>query len=281
MRVGFIGATGRVGKIACRALVETADLELVGAVASPASKGIPLTDVAPGASPDVRLSDNVEDLVGVGAEVVIDFSVGSVTLAAAELLLPQGVHLVSGTTGLADGDLARLADLAQSAPGNAIWAANFALGAVLAGHFAAVAAHYFAAAEVVEMHHAAKLDAPSGTAIQTALAIAQARIEGASRASAVASEAPTDWEGCHREVVPGARGGSVEGVRVHAVRLPGLLAHQEVLFGGDGEVLTIRHDALDRAAFIPGVVRAVRSVSEYPGLTIGLETLLGLVLPTR
>jgi 4-hydroxy-tetrahydrodipicolinate reductase len=157
-------------------------------------------------------------------------------------------------------DLANLAGKADH--GNAVWAPNFALGAVLAMHFAAVAGRFYPAAEVIELHHQGKADAPSGTALRTARAIAAGR----------KPEGPAPG----RESVPGVRGGEVEGVRVHSVRLPGLVAHQEVIFGGQGEVLTVRHDSLDRSSFMPGVLLAVQAVGARPGLTVGLEPLLGL-----
>jgi 4-hydroxy-tetrahydrodipicolinate reductase len=157
-------------------------------------------------------------------------------------------------------DLANLAGKADH--GNAVWAPNFALGAVLAMHFAAVAGRFYPAAEVIELHHQGKADAPSGTALRTARAIAAARKPQSQKSG--------------NESVPGVRGGEVDGVRVHSVRLPGLVAHQEVIFGGQGEVLTLRHDSLDRSSFMPGVLLAVQAVTSRPGLTVGLEPLLGL-----
>jgi 4-hydroxy-tetrahydrodipicolinate reductase len=158
-------------------------------------------------------------------------------------------------------DLANLAGKAEH--GNVVWAPNFALGAVLAMHFAAVAGRFYPSAEVIELHHQGKADAPSGTALRTARAIAAAR-----------QQPPVPGVG--QESVGGVRGGEVDGVRVHSVRLPGLVAHQEVIFGGQGEVLTLRHDSLDRSSFMPGVLLAVREVGTRPGLTVGLEPLLGL-----
>ena len=243
MRVGVLGATGRMGRATCQAVQEAADLELVAAVARAAGVG---------------------ELLGAGAEVVVDFSRPEATAAAGRALLSEGVHLVSGTTGLADEVMDELANLAGKADhGNLVWAPNFALGAVLAMHFAAVAGRFYPAAEVIELHHQGKADAPSGTALRTARAIAAAR------------EQPTGPAG-GQESVPGVRGGEVDGVRVHSVRLPGLVAHQEVIFGGQGEVLTLRHDSLDRSSFMPGVLLAVRAVADRPGVTVGLEPLLGL-----
>jgi 4-hydroxy-tetrahydrodipicolinate reductase len=243
VRVGVLGATGRMGRATCQAVREAADLELVAAVAR---------------------ATGVGELLGAGAEVVVDFSRPEATAAAGRALLAEGVHLVSGTTGLADEVMDELASLAGKADhGNLVWAPNFALGAVLAMHFAAVAGRFYPAAEVIELHHQGKADAPSGTALRTARAIAAARDR---------SDAPAGSES-----VAGVRGGEVDGVRVHSVRLPGLVAHQEVIFGGQGEVLTLRHDSLDRSSFMPGVLLAVRAVADRPGVTVGLEPLLGLV----
>jgi 4-hydroxy-tetrahydrodipicolinate reductase len=247
VRVGVLGATGRMGRATCQAVQEAADLELVAAVAR---------------------ATGVGELLGAGAEVVVDFSRPEATAAAGQALLAEGVHLVSGTTGLADEVMNELANLAGKADhGNLVWAPNFALGAVLAMHFAAVAGRLYPAAEVFELHHHGKADAPSGTALRTARAIAAARDRGVDRG---------DVPGGGSESVAGVRGGDVDGVRVHSVRLPGLVAHQEVIFGGQGEVLTVRHDSLDRSSFMPGVLLAVRAVADRPGVTVGLEPLLGL-----
>jgi 4-hydroxy-tetrahydrodipicolinate reductase len=265
VRVGVLGATGRMGRATCRAVLAAADLELAAAVARTTKVGHELREVLPEAPGDLPIGEDLSDLVGSEVEVVVDFSAPAATMAAARALLPDGIHLVSGTTGLPAGALDELAGLAgREEGGNLVWAPNFALGAVLAMHFAAIAARHFPAAEVIELHHAGKADAPSGTALRTARAIAAARREPAAR------PAP------ERESVAGVRGGEVDGVRVHAVRLPGLVAHQEVVFGGEGEILTIRHDSLDRASFMPGVLLAVREVPTRHGLTVGLEPLLGL-----
>ena len=266
MRVGVLGATGRMGQAVCRALLATDDLELVAAVARSTGVGHDLRELVPEAPADLLVGESLSDLVAAEAEVVVDFSRPEATVAAIDGLLPDGVHLVSGTTGLPTAALDQLAALAGKADhGNAIWAPNFALGAVLATHFATIAARWYPAAEVIELHHQGKVDAPSGTAIRTANAIAAAR-GGAESAGVPAA----------KESVAEVRGGEVGGVRVHSVRLPGLVAHQEVLFGGQGEVLTVRHDSLDRSSFMPGVLLAVREVTTRTGLTVGLEPLLGL-----
>ncbi|HYN16516.1 MAG TPA: 4-hydroxy-tetrahydrodipicolinate reductase, partial [Actinomycetes bacterium] len=225
--------------------------------------GQPLRDLVPDAPEELLVSESLSDLLAAEAEVVVDFSRPEATAAAVEGLLPEGVHLVSGTTGLPTPLIDDLAALAgKTDHGNVVWAPNFALGAVLAMHFAAVAGRFYPAAEVIELHHQGKADAPSGTALRTAKAIATAR--------------KREPGGPTGESVPGVRGGEVEGVRVHSVRLPGLVAHQEVIFGGQGEVLTLRHDSLDRSSFMPGVLLAVQAVATRPGLTVGLEPLLGL-----
>jgi 4-hydroxy-tetrahydrodipicolinate reductase len=264
VRVGVLGATGRMGRATCRAVLDAPDLELAAAVGRDTGVGRPLHELVPGAPAELVVGEGLSELLAAGVEVVVDFSRPEATAAAVDGLLADGVHLVSGTTGLPPELLDDLANLAGKADnGNAVWAPNFALGAVLAMHFAAVAGRFYPAAEVIELHHQGKADAPSGTALRTARAIAAAREQ---------REEP----GAGGESVPGARGGEVDGVRVHSVRLPGLVAHQEVIFGGQGEVLTLRHDSLDRSSFMPGVLLAVQAVATRPGLTVGLEPLLGL-----
>jgi 4-hydroxy-tetrahydrodipicolinate reductase len=263
VRVGVLGATGRMGQFVCAAVLGAPDLELAAAVAGASGAGRPLGDLVPGAPEELLVGEDLSDFLAAEAEVVVDFSRPEATAAAVEGLLPEGVHLVSGTTGLPGEVMDDLANLAGKADhGNVVWAPNFALGAVLAMHFAAVAGRFYPAAEVIELHHQGKADAPSGTALRTARAIAAAR----DRTTAPGGS----------ESVAGVRGGEVEGVRVHSVRLPGLVAHQEVIFGGQGEVLTVRHDSLDRSSFMPGVLLAVQAVATRPGLTVGLEPLLGL-----
>jgi 4-hydroxy-tetrahydrodipicolinate reductase len=264
VRVGVLGATGRMGRATCEAVLAVPDLELAAVVGRATGVGRPLRDLVPGAPEGMAVGEHLSDLLAAEAEVVVDFSRPEATAAAVEGLLSEGVHLVSGTTGLPAEVMDDLANLAGKADhGNAVWAPNFALGAVLAMHFAAVAGRFYPAAEVIELHHQGKADAPSGTALRTARAIAAVREQ-------------VDGSVPGRELVAGVRGGEVDGVRVHSVRLPGLVAHQEVIFGGQGEVLTLRHDSLDRSSFMPGVLLAVREVAIRPGLTVGLEPLLGL-----
>jgi 4-hydroxy-tetrahydrodipicolinate reductase len=267
VRIGVLGATGRMGRATCRAVLATDDLELVAAVARSSGVGRELRDLVPEAPAGLLVAESLSELLAAEAEVVVDFSRPEATTAAVEGLLPEGVHLVSGTTGLPAAVQDELAALAGKADhGNAVWAPNFALGAVLTMHFATIAARWIPAAEVIELHHQGKADAPSGTAIRTARAIAEARRQAG----------PSGGPPAGTQSVEGVRGGEVDGVRVHSVRLPGLVAHQEVLFGGQGEVLILRHDSLDRSSFMPGVLLAVREVATRTGLTVGLEPLLGL-----
>jgi 4-hydroxy-tetrahydrodipicolinate reductase len=256
-----------MGLAVCNAVLDAPDLELAAAVARATGVGRPLRNLVPGAPEELLVTDRLAGLLEAGAEVVVDFSRPEATTAAVGAVLGRGVHLVSGTTGLPAELMDDLDTLTGKADhGNAVWAPNFALGAVLAMHFAAVAGRFYPAAEVIELHHQGKADAPSGTALRTARAIAAAR----------QARAPVPADGAGGESVAGARGGEVDGVRVHSVRLPGLVAHQEVIFGGQGEVLTLRHDSLDRSSFMPGVLLAVQAVAARPGLTVGLEPLLGL-----
>jgi 4-hydroxy-tetrahydrodipicolinate reductase len=252
IRVGVLGAAGRMGRVVCEAVRDAEDLALVAAV-DPAHVGEEVAGHV--------VHGTIEALATEAAHVAVDFTHPTAVMDAARWCLANGVHLVIGTTGLTPGDLDDLRGLADASEANAFVAPNFAIGAVLMMRFAAEAARYFDAAEVIELHHDRKADAPSGTALATARAIAQAR-EGA-------------WTGPGGdEAHPGARGADVEGVRVHGVRLPGLLAHQEVLFGGAGQTLSIRHDTTDRSSFMPGVVLAIRAVAGLPGLTVGLDAIL-------
>jgi len=272
-----------MGRATCKAVLDAPDLDLVAAVARATGVGRPLHDLVPGAPEGLVVAEDLSDLLAAEAEVVVDFSRPEATAAAVEGLLSEGVHLVSGTTGLSPELMDDLGNLAGKADnGNAVWAPNFALGAVLAMHFAEVAGRFYPAAEVIELHHQGKADAPSGTALRTARAIVAARRgpgdrggPGDRRGGPPVNRGP-EGPGAGSESVPGVRGGEVEGVRVHSVRLPGLVAHQEVIFGGQGEVLTVRHDSLDRSSFMPGVLLAVQAVTTRPGLTVGLEPLLGL-----
>ncbi len=230
-------------------------------------------EAAPGLELVARLDagDDLSQVAASGAEVAVDFTVPGATEANVHTLIDAGVHVVVGTTGWDDASLARVSahlDAAHAAghPVGVLVAPNFALGAVLAMSFAARAARYFESAEVIELHHPQKVDAPSGTARHTAEAIA------AARADAGLGPVPDATE----QALPGARGAQVAGIAVHSVRLRGLVAHEEILFGNAGEQLTIRHDSFDRVSFMPGVLIGIRQVAGHPGLTVGLEHLLDL-----
>ncbi len=242
----MLGAAGRMGRTIVAAVQAADDLELVATV-----------DAA----------GDLSAVTAAGAQVAVDFTVPAVTEQNVHALVDSGVNVVVGTSGWDDAALARVRDHLRAAPQVGVLVApNFAVGAVLAGYFAASAARWFDSAEVVELHHPDKVDAPSGTARHTAAAI------GAARAAADLGPMPD----ATTQTLDGARGAVVDGVHVHAVRLRGLVAHQEVLLGNPGEQLTIRHDSFDRVSFMPGVLLGVRSVADRPGLTVGLESLLGL-----
>lgn len=259
IRVGVVGAAGRMGSTVCAALEAAPDLDLVAAVdpagASPSRRGA-------GAGPEI--AGELDALVDARTEVVVDFTVAAAARANLPRYASWGLHAVVGTTGLDGSDLDDLAELYPPAgPGGCVVAANFAVGAVLMMRFAELAAPYFDSAEIVELHHDAKADAPSGTALATADRLAAA--------SGRWTPDPT-----RAEKLPGARGAAgPAGIRIHSVRLRGLVAHQEVLLGATGQSLTLRHDSYDRSSFMPGVLLAVRSVASRPGLTVGLDPFLG------
>ncbi len=243
-RVAVIGAAGRMGSEVCRAVEQAKDLDLVGTF---------------------DIGDDLGDLGG--ADVAVEFTVPESTVDNVLHCIRRGIHAVVGTTGWVDERLDKVRWALDTSPGTGVLIApNFAVGAVLMMHFAKQAARFYESAEVVEMHHPDKVDAPSGTANRTARLITEARRD------AGLPEIPDATE----TALEGARGADVDGVRVHSVRLRGLVAHQEVLFGSAGETLTIRHDSFDRASFMPGVLLGVRRVRETPGLTVGLESYLEL-----
>lgn len=244
VRVAVIGAAGRMGQQVCRAVDEAEDVELAGRFDA---------------------GDELGDLAG--ADVAVDFTVPDATLGHVLHCVQLGVHVVVGTTGWTDERLSEVrAALAERSDVGVLVAPNFAIGAVLTMKFAAEAARFYESVEVVEMHHPDKVDAPSGTAVRTAQLIAEARRDAGAAPLPDATTTAMD----------GARGADVDGVPVHAVRLRGLVAHEEVLLGSPGETLTIRHDSFDRASFMPGVLAGVRQVAQRPGLTVGLESYLGL-----
>ena len=244
MRVGVLGAKGKVGATMVQAVEAAHDLTFTAGV----DAGDPLS----------MFADR-------HTEVVIDFTHPDVVMDNLKFSIDNGIHAVVGTTGFTDERLSQVeAWLEESRTTAVLIAPNFAIGAVLSMHFAKQAARFFESAEVIELHHPQKADAPSGTAARTARLIADARKGLPPNPDATSTG------------MDGARGADVDGIPVHSVRLAGLVAHQEVLFGTQGETLTIRHDSLDRTSFVPGVLLAVRTVREHPGLTVGLEPILDL-----
>ncbi|WP_343577480.1 4-hydroxy-tetrahydrodipicolinate reductase [Mycobacterium sp.] len=244
MRVAVLGSKGKVGTTMVHAVRAAEDLTL---------------------SAEVDAGDELSLLTDNKTDVVIDFTHPDVVMGNLEFLIDNGIHAVVGTTGFTEQRLQQVRSwLAAKSGVSVLIAPNFAIGAVLSMHFAKQAAPYFESVEVIELHHPQKADAPSGTAGRTAALIAEARKGLPANPDATSTS------------LPGARGADVDGVPVHSVRLAGLVAHQEVLFGTLGETLTIRHDSIDRTSFVPGVLLAVRRVGEHPGLTVGIESLLNL-----
>ncbi len=244
MRVGVLGSKGKVGGTMVEAVRAADDLTL---------------------SAEVDAGDPLSLLTESKTEVVIDFTHPDVVMDNLKFLIDNGIHAVVGTTGFTDERLQQVrAWLAAKPDVSALIAPNFAIGAVLSMHFARQAAPFYESVEVIELHHPHKADAPSGTAARTAALIAEERKLLPPNPDATTAS------------LPGARGADIDGVPVHSVRLAGLVAHQEVLFGTAGETLTIRHDSMDRTSFVPGVLLAVRRVAEHPGLTVGIESLLNL-----
>ncbi len=256
----MVGAGGRMGQEVCRAVAEAADMELVAAV-DPGHVGADACGRT--------ILGEVNALSDLGAEVVVDFTIAEAVRHNVTHYAHLGIHAVIGTSGLSEGDVADMEKLFSGSGANAVVVPNFAIGAVLLVHLCRIAAPHMDGVEVIELHHDAKRDAPSGTAMHTATAIAAARRDAGS--GPLPPDPTTDF------VLAGARGAEASGgVRVHSVRLPGLVAHEEVIFGAPGQSLTIRHDSYDRRSFMPGVLLAVRAVAGRPGVTVGLEALLGL-----
>jgi 4-hydroxy-tetrahydrodipicolinate reductase len=260
IRVGVVGAAGRMGAEVCRAVTAADDLELVAAVDVSAA-GDPLREHT-GVDAGLSIGGELDALTEAGCEVAVEFTGPGSVGANLRWLLEHDIHAVVGATGIDAEDLEAARDLAAGGAANAFVAPNFAIGAVLLMRFAAEAAKHLPHVEIIELHHDRKVDAPSGTALRTAELIAEARAE--------VPEAPL---GDDRH--PGARGADHADVRVHSVRLPGIVANQEVIFGGPGQTLTLRHDSIDRTSFMPGVILACREVGGLDGLVVGLEHLLG------
>ncbi|MDO8588384.1 MAG: 4-hydroxy-tetrahydrodipicolinate reductase [Armatimonadota bacterium] len=255
-RVVVAGACGRMGRETCKAVLDAEDMELVG-VCDTAFAGGNLADVVEGA-PGIRISGALDDAIAESSpDVVVDFTTPSAVMENIRTAVRRSTSIVVGTTGVALQDLASEDKLARESGFGILIAPNFAIGAVLMMKFAEEASKHLPTVEIIELHHDRKLDAPSGTALITAEKIAGARGE-------------VDCGGPQ----PEARGALHKGVRIHSVRLPGLVAHQEVIFGGVGQTLTIRHDSLDRTSFMPGVLLAVRKMKEIRGIVYGLDRIL-------
>jgi 4-hydroxy-tetrahydrodipicolinate reductase len=246
LRVGVLGARGKVGSEVCRAVAHAEDLDLVA---------------------EVDQDDPIDRLVESGAQVVVDFTHPDVVMDNLEFCIDHGIHAVVGTTGFDQERLDVVSGWLAGSPATGVLIApNFSIGAILMMRFAAVAAPFYESVEIVELHHPDKADAPSGTARRTAELVAAARRDAGCAPVPDATSSALD----------GARGAVVDGIHVHGLRIRGMVAHQEVVLGGLGETLTIRHDSLDRVSFTPGVLTGVRQIADHPGLTVGLEHLLDL-----
>ncbi len=272
-KVGVLGAGGRMGREICRAVAADGELDLVAAV-DPRFAGIDLHQVAGQGVPAIDVAPDLDALAMASVDVAIDFSLPDATEQAMPWCAEHGVHMVIGTTGIEDArmDEARKLFGRKSGP-NCIVASNFAVGAVLMARFVEMAARFMDGGEVIEIHHDGKVDAPSGTSLVLMEAIAS----GAEARSGEGGGAAFGRDATERYVLEGTRGGvGRSGVRVHSLRIPGMVAHHEAVFGAVGQALTIRHDAFDRTSFLPGVLLAVKAVASTPGLTLGLESILGL-----
>lgn len=246
IKVGVLGAKGRVGQTIVAAVNESDDLELVA---------------------EIGVDDDLSLLVDNGAEVVVDFTTPNAVMGNLEFCINNGISAVVGTTGFDDARLEQVRDWLEGKDNvGVLIAPNFAISAVLTMVFSKQAARFFESAEVIELHHPNKLDAPSGTAIHTAQGIAAARKEAGMDAQPDATE----------QALEGSRGASVDGISVHAVRMSGMVAHEQVIFGTQGQTLTIKQDSYDRNSFAPGVLVGVRNIAQHPGLVVGLEHYLGL-----
>jgi 4-hydroxy-tetrahydrodipicolinate reductase len=262
IKVGVFGAGGRMGSMVCRTVVDDPELELVAAV-DPQQAGIDLRQLGvPGTG--LNVSPNSDALLQAGAEVAVDFTIIDGARENLAWCADNGVHAVVGTSGFEAAEVERFRQRFEKAESNAVVVPNFAISAVLMMRFAELASPFFDTAEIIELHHDEKVDAPSGTAIATAERMA---------------DASSDWapDPTTKTVLQGARGGEgAAGIPIHSVRLRGLMAHQEVLLGTTGQSLTIRQDSYDRTSFMPGVLLAIKAIPTTPGLTFGLDALLGI-----
>lgn len=260
--VAVHGALGKVGREIVLGVCRDTDLSLVGAVDIKATRNY--LDV-PDVGKQVPLAKDLGSLLrNCRPQVIVDFTIAEAAVTAARIALKHGVNLVIGTTGIPDSELKELGQLAEANKVGVVVAPNFALGAVLLMYLSKIAAKYFDHAEIIELHHEQKVDAPSGTALATARGMAQSRGK------------PFIHTPARKENLSGTRGGEVEGIAIHSVRLPGFVASEEVVFGGKGQTLTLRHDTINRECFIPGVILAVKEVVNCKGLVFGLDELLQL-----
>ena len=263
IRVAVCGAAGRMGREVVRAVAESGDMDVVAAI-DRSEVGRDAGELAGISRLGVHVGNDLRQaLSDSGAQVVVDFTVPGSALGNIETALKAGVAAVVGTTGLTPDDMDRVRGWCEETRIPALVAPNFAIGAVLMMQFAEQAAAYLPDAEIIELHHEKKVDSPSGTAVMTAQKILAAR-----------KGEPSPAPGEPVEKIPGARGAETGGIHIHSVRLPGYVAHQEVIFGGVGQTLTIRHDSTDRKSFMPGVLLAIRRIRGLSGLTVGLENLL-------
>lgn len=261
-KVAVNGALGRMGQQVINAVAADSELELIGGADIKADRDYILL---PNSTKKVPLYTNLISLVEMyHPEVVVDFTMADVAMNTARLSLKNGSHIVMGTTGLSEKDLEEIDALAKEYKRGAVVAANFAIGAVVLMHLAKIATKYFDNAEIIELHHDKKLDAPSGTALATARAMIEARGK------------PFNYPKTEKETLKGTRGNQLDGVSIHSIRLPGLVASQEVIFGALGQTLSIRHDTVSRESFMPGVIIAIKEVVKCCGLVNGLNSLLNL-----
>jgi 4-hydroxy-tetrahydrodipicolinate reductase len=261
-KIMIAGAAGKMGQMVCRAVNADPDLTLVSAYdANDLACGL---DVCEGAAPQkVMITSDRDAAFAAGPAVMIDFTHPAAVRRNVLAAIEAGVHCVVGTTGLTEKDLSEISGALQKKKVNVLVAPNFAIGAILMMEMAKLANRYLDAAEIIELHHDQKADAPSGTAVKTAEGLKGTAVAGRLKPG-------------EKETLEGARGGVKNGIHIHSVRLPGLVAHQEVIFGGVGQTLTIRHDSIDRSSFMPGIMLAAKKIADHPGLTYGLEHFLDL-----
>lgn len=265
LKVIVNGAAGRMGQAVCQAVLRENNLDLVGGVDPRLADG-DLNELL--CQSDKKLTSHTvlaEAISMDDCDVVVDFTVPKSVKLNIETTLRMGKHLVVGTTGISKEEIFGFSDIVEKSKGNLFVAPNFAIGAVLMMHLSKIVAKYMPDIEIIELHHNQKEDAPSGTSIMTAHQIAEN----------MGKRAKSDVQ--EKEIVSGVRGGKVNNVNIHSIRLPGLIAHQEVIFGASGQTLRIKHDSIDRSSFMPGVIMAINAIPDLPGITYGLDKLMGLV----